>query len=62
MKYIHSTDCRNGFTYDKQWYEETIPTKENWVCEKDLYMTNTFVVSRAFEVIGSFVLGQIGDT
>uniref|UniRef100_T1GFB9 Uncharacterized protein n=1 Tax=Megaselia scalaris TaxID=36166 RepID=T1GFB9_MEGSC len=55
-------ECRNGFTYDKEWYEATIATKENWICERDLYVTNTFVVSRAFEVIGSFALGQIGDT
>lgn len=55
-------ECPYGYSYDKTWYEQTIPTQENWVCDKDLYVTNTFVVSRVTEVIGSFVLGQMGDT
>lgn len=55
------TDCQHGWSYDQTWYESTIPSKENWVCAKDLYVTNTFVVGRVTEVIGSFVLGQMGD-
>ncbi|XP_011194636.2 carcinine transporter [Zeugodacus cucurbitae] len=55
------TGCQHGWSYDRTWYEATIPSKENWVCAKDLYVTNTFVVARVTEVIGSFVLGQTGD-
>ncbi|XP_053945605.1 carcinine transporter [Anastrepha ludens] len=55
------TACQHGWSYDRTWYEDTIPSKENWVCAKDLYVTNTFVVGRVTEVIGSFVLGQMGD-
>lgn len=59
---VEAIECPYGYSYDKTWYERTIPTQENWVCDKDLYVTNTFVVSRVAEVIGSFVLGQMGDT
>lgn len=55
-------ECKHGYAYDRTWYKETIPSQENWVCEKDLYMTNTFVVSRILEVLGAFVLGQLGDS
>uniref|UniRef100_T1GM22 Major facilitator superfamily (MFS) profile domain-containing protein n=1 Tax=Megaselia scalaris TaxID=36166 RepID=T1GM22_MEGSC len=55
-------ECKNGYDYDRTWYKETIPSYEDWVCEKDLYMTNTFVVSRILELIGAFVLGQLGDS
>lgn len=53
--------CKNGWSYDQTWYENTIPTQENWVCAKDLYVTNVFVVGRVTEVAGSFLLGQMGD-
>ncbi|CAD6994986.1 unnamed protein product [Ceratitis capitata] len=55
------TVCQHGWSYDRTWYEDTITTKEDWVCAKDLYVTNTFVVGRVTEVVGSFVLGQMGD-
>ncbi|GAB0092473.1 hypothetical protein DMENIID0001_074670 [Sergentomyia squamirostris] len=54
--------CVHGYTYDKQWYERTTVTQEDWVCEKDLYVTNTFVFSRVGEVFGTFIFGQLGDT
>jgi hypothetical protein len=38
-----------------------VVTQENWVCDKELYVTNTFVLSRAGDVIGTFVFGQLGD-
>ncbi|XP_067618645.1 beta-alanine transporter-like isoform X2 [Eurosta solidaginis] len=55
------TECQHGWSYDLTWYDSTIASKENWVCSKDLYVTNVFVVARIAEVIGSFVLGQMGD-
>jgi len=56
------TACQNGWSYDKTWYESTIPTDHNWVCAKDLFVTNVFVVGRVTEVAGSFILGQMGDS
>uniref|UniRef100_A0A1B0FQN9 Major facilitator superfamily (MFS) profile domain-containing protein n=1 Tax=Glossina morsitans morsitans TaxID=37546 RepID=A0A1B0FQN9_GLOMM len=55
------TGCQYGWSYDQTWYEKTIPTQENWVCAKDLFVTNVFVVARITEVVGSFLLGQMGD-
>ncbi|XP_037950003.1 beta-alanine transporter-like [Teleopsis dalmanni] len=55
------TVCQHGWSYDQTWYESTIPTQENWVCSKDLFVTNVFVVGRVTEVVGAFVLGQMGD-
>ncbi|KAH8330354.1 hypothetical protein KR067_001600 [Drosophila pandora] len=54
--------CPNGWSFDKTWYESTIPTDHNWVCAKDLFVTNVFVVGRVTEVAGSFILGQMGDS
>lgn len=53
--------CQYGWTYDKQWYETTAVSQENWVCEKDMYQSNTFAMGRFGEVIGSLVVGQFGD-
>ncbi|XP_065367629.1 organic cation transporter 1-like [Calliphora vicina] len=55
------TVCKNGWSYDQTWFKNTIPTRENWVCSKNLYVTNIFVVGRVTEVAGSFLLGQMGD-
>ncbi|KAI9584390.1 hypothetical protein GQX74_006285 [Glossina fuscipes] len=57
----YSSCCRYGWSYDQTWYEKTIPTQENWICAKDLFVTNVFVVARITEVVGSFLLGQMGD-
>lgn len=47
--------------FDKQWYESTIVSQEDWVCSRDLYQTNAFVLNRIGEVIGTFFFGQLGD-
>ncbi|KAM7359500.1 organic cation/carnitine transporter 2-like [Cochliomyia hominivorax] len=60
-RYANITACKNGWTYDRTWFNSTIPTRENWVCLKDMYVTNIFVTGRIAEVLGSFVLGQMGD-
>lgn len=54
--------CIHGYDYDKEWYERTVISQENWVCDKNLYETNTFVFNRVGEVVGTFVFGQLGDT
>lgn len=54
-------ECVHGYEYDKTWYDTTVVSQENWVCEKDLYQTNTYVFIRIGEVIGTFFFGQLGD-
>nr|CAD7424296.1 unnamed protein product [Timema monikensis] len=54
--------CQYGWEYDHTWYSETAPSRSNWVCDKELYVTNTFVASQAGDLVGSFVFGQLGDT
>lgn len=55
-------ECAFDFSYDTTWYGSTITSQENWVCEKELYVTNTFVVNRIAEVVGALLLGHAGDT
>ena len=54
--------CVDGYDYDKTWYTRTVVSDENWVCDQNLYQTNTFVFHRIGEIIGTFVFGQLGDT
>lgn len=54
--------CVHGYDYDKTWYARTAVSDEDWVCDRALYQTNTFVFHRLGEVIGTFVFGQLGDT
>lgn len=56
-----SPACRHGYDYDHTYYERTAVTQENWVCDKELYVTNTFVFNRLGEVVGTFFIGQMGD-
>ncbi|KAG8230554.1 hypothetical protein J437_LFUL010155 [Ladona fulva] len=55
-------DCQHGWDYDKTWYTRTAPSDNDWVCDKGLYVTNTFMYARIGDVIGAFVFGQLGDT
>lgn len=54
--------CAHGYDYDKTWYDRTAVSDENWICERTLFQTNTFVFHRIGEVVGTFVFGQLGDT
>ncbi|XP_049820014.1 organic cation transporter 1 isoform X2 [Aethina tumida] len=53
--------CQNGFEYDTTWFEETIPSKENWVCEDNMKVTHAFELSRVGEILGTFIFGYVGD-
>ncbi|KPJ06164.1 Solute carrier family 22 member 15 [Papilio machaon] len=55
-------DACDKYEYDKTWYEETVPTKNNWVCDKELYVANIFAASKVGELVGSMVFGWFGDT
>ncbi|KAF2880324.1 hypothetical protein ILUMI_25837 [Ignelater luminosus] len=54
-------DCQYGWEYDKTWYSETAVSQEDWVCEKELYVANTFALCRIGELLEAFVAGQLGD-
>ncbi|XP_067015458.2 organic cation/carnitine transporter 2 isoform X2 [Anabrus simplex] len=54
--------CQYGWEYDHTWYTLTAPSQEDWVCDKSLYVSNTFAVSRAGDVIGNLIFGQLGDS
>lgn len=43
-------------------YGSTASSDEDWVCENELYQTNTFVFNRIGEVVGTCIFGQLGDT
>lgn len=50
-----------GMEYDKTYYDVTVVSEQDWVCDNELYATNTFVLNRFGEVIGTFIFGQLGD-
>lgn len=50
-----------GWDFDRQWYTETVPTEESWVCDNEILVSNTFAAGRIGEIIGTFVFGQLGD-
>lgn len=60
--FVYSIGCTNGYEYDKTWYDETVVSKEDWICDRALYVTNTFSFNRFGEVVGTFIFGQMGDT
>lgn len=53
--------CIYGYEYDRQYFDLIPITEQNWVCDKELYATNTFAFIRFAEVSGTFILGQLGD-
>ncbi|KAJ9573947.1 hypothetical protein L9F63_008689, partial [Diploptera punctata] len=55
------TNCQHGWEYDTTWYSLTAPSQENWVCDKELYVTNAIFFTRVGEAVGSLVLGQLAD-
>ncbi|CAO1419238.1 unnamed protein product [Diamesa serratosioi] len=54
--------CVFGYDYDTTYYDRTIVTDEHWVCDNEMYQTNSFVFNRIGEVVGTFIFGQLGDT
>lgn len=53
--------CLHGYDYDNTYYQQTTVTQQDWVCDKEIYVTNTFVFNRIGEVVGTFFIGQMGD-
>lgn len=54
------SDCLK-YTYNKTWYESTVPSENNWVCDKELKVANIFAYMRIGELIGSMIFGWFGD-
>lgn len=54
--------CVFGYDYDTTYYDRTIVTDEDWICDNEMYQTNSFVFNRIGEVVGTFIFGQLGDT
>ncbi|XP_026477381.1 carcinine transporter-like [Ctenocephalides felis] len=53
--------CQHGYEYDKTWFVQTAPSQQDWVCDRELYVTNAFASSKIGEVLGTFMFGQLGD-
>lgn len=61
MQNVSNSTCQYGYEYDLTWFKTTTPSTQDWVCDKNLLVTNVFAVSRMGEVFGSFAMGYIGD-
>ncbi|KAJ8725716.1 hypothetical protein PYW08_003899 [Mythimna loreyi] len=57
----NDTEACSIYDYDKTWFETTIPSDNNWVCENELNVVNIFSYSKIGETVGSFVFGWLGD-
>ncbi|XP_047988643.1 organic cation transporter protein [Leguminivora glycinivorella] len=55
-----TTSCAK-YTYDKTWYESTVPSDNNWVCDDEIYVANVFSISRFGEIAGALIFGWFGD-
>jgi hypothetical protein len=58
----HISECQYGWEYDRRWFSRTAPSQENWVCDKSLYVTNTFVTTQIGEAVGTISFGHMSDT
>ncbi|XP_075992841.1 organic cation transporter protein [Anticarsia gemmatalis] len=51
----------NIFEFDKTWFETTVPSDNNWVCENEINIANIYAYAQIGEMIGSFFFGWFGD-
>lgn len=54
--------CQYGWEYDRSWFSRTVPSQENWVCNKALYVTNTFVATQVGDAVGTISFGHMSDS
>ncbi|KAI8434858.1 hypothetical protein MSG28_003349 [Choristoneura fumiferana] len=57
----NDTEYCNDYDYDSTWYESSIPSDNDWVCNDELYVANVFAYSRVGEIAGSLFFGWFGD-
>ncbi|CAH0720964.1 unnamed protein product, partial [Brenthis ino] len=55
------TKACDKFIYDKTWYEWTVSSEFNWICDKELNIVNILAYSKLGEIIGAFCFGWFGD-
>ncbi|XP_049957396.1 solute carrier family 22 member 7-like [Schistocerca serialis cubense] len=53
--------CQDGWEYDTTWFSLTIPSQENWVCEKKIIVSNTQATVQGLSVIVGLAICYIGD-
>ncbi|CAH2086339.1 unnamed protein product [Euphydryas editha] len=49
------------YTYDTTWYDKTVPSEYNWVCDKELHVVSIMISMKIAEVIGSIFFGWFSD-
>ncbi|XP_021181384.3 solute carrier family 22 member 21 [Helicoverpa armigera] len=55
------TEECNIYDYDRTWFETTVPSDNDWVCENEIYVANIFAYSKIGETVGSLFFGWFGD-
>ncbi|XP_013195852.1 organic cation transporter protein [Amyelois transitella] len=55
------TKACDSYRYDKTWYETTIPSSNNWVCEEEIKVAHIMSYSKFGEIAGSIFFGWFGD-
>lgn len=58
---IFVQECQYGYEYDTTWYDSTLLSTQNWVCDKILYSANIIAAAKLGEVFGCLIMGYIGD-
>ncbi|XP_042903942.1 carcinine transporter [Parasteatoda tepidariorum] len=53
--------CDNGWMYQKDWYEETIVSKWNLVCEDNYLPSLVLTLANAGSVFGTFIFSALAD-
>lgn len=49
------------YTYDKTWYETTVTSENNWVCDKEMNGVSVLMYTKLAEVVGSIFFGWFSD-
>lgn len=56
-----SVPCVYGWEYDKTYYESTIPSTFDWVCDKADYATGALSSGVAGSAVGTIAWGILAD-
>ncbi|XP_072943903.1 solute carrier family 22 member 7-like isoform X1 [Epargyreus clarus] len=56
-----TTSC-SEYDYDNTWYDSTVSSEKDWVCDKEMYIIYILAYSKVTELIGSMFFGWMGDT
>ncbi|XP_050345607.1 organic cation transporter protein [Nymphalis io] len=57
----NNTKACQEYTYDNTWYDTTVPSENNWVCDKELNVANILAYSKVGDIIGSIFFGWFSD-